>query len=130
MPRRESIIQQEIVELLSVLAARYAFLFLSVPNEAFLSAIKTFKIADKVAFAIFAILKKMGLRPGASDLIIGHAGRMYCLEVKSEIGTQSEDQILFESWCVKCGIPYVVVRSVDEVFYWLKEWGIIPKVTK
>jgi len=125
MPRPESPIQQQIVELLSALAAVHDFVFLSVPNEAFLSAIKTFRIADKVAYAIFAILKKMGLRPGASDLIIGHNGRMYCLEVKTPEGTQSADQLLFEAWCVRCGIPYVVVRSSGEVLYWLKEWGIV-----
>lgn len=78
-------------------------------------------------FGTLATLKKMGMRKGAADLVIGHAGRMYCLEVKSETGKQSDDQLGFEDWCKRCGVPYVVVRSVGEVAYWLKEWGIVPE---
>ena len=123
MPRRESVIQQEIVNYLSTLAARYDFLFFSVPNESFL--IGGLDGSGK-QFGTLATLKKMGMRKGVSDLVLAASGKIYCLEVKSETGQQSSDQILFEAWCVRCGVPYVVVRSVGEVAYWLKEWGIVP----
>jgi len=119
---RESIIQEQIANYLSALSSRYGFVYFSVPNEATLYGGR--KGGDQ--FARLAVLKKMGMRPGASDLVIGHNGRIYCLEVKNERGEQSTDQLLFEAWCLRCGIPYVVVRSVDDVAYWMKEWGIIP----
>ena len=119
---KESLIQEQIANALSALSSRWGFVYLSVPNEGTLATGRT---GDGKQFARLAILKKMGMRPGASDLIIGHSGRMYCLEVKNETGEQSTDQLLFEAWCVRCGIPYVVVRSVDDVLYWLREWGIV-----
>jgi len=124
LSRRESIIQQEIVNYLSTISARYDFLFFSVPNESFLIGGPDH---SRKQFGTLATLKKMGMRKGAADLVIGHAGHMYCLEVKSETGKQSDDQLGFEDWCKRCGVPYVVVRSVVEVAYWLKEWGIVPE---
>lgn len=122
---RESIIQETIVNYLSSISTAYGFVFFSVPNEGLVQLAKSLKVQDRLAFALIAILKKMGMRTGASDLVIGHQGRMYCLEVKNEKGEQSTDQLLFEAWCLRAGIPYVVVRSVDDVMHWLKEWGIV-----
>lgn len=121
---RESIIQEQIANALSALSSRYGFVYFSVPNEATLYGGRE---GTGKQFARLATLKKMGMRPGASDLIIGAAGRMYCLEVKNETGEQSTDQLLFEAWCLRAGVPYVVVRSVDDVMYWLREWGIMTK---
>jgi len=119
---RESIIQEQIANALSALSSRYGFVYFSVPNEGTLSTGRT---NDPKQFARLSILKKMGMRPGASDLVIGHQGRMYCLEVKNETGEQSTDQLLFEAWCLRAGVPYVIVRSVDDVMFWLREWGIM-----
>jgi len=124
MARPESLIQQQIVELLSTLAAVHDFVFFSVPNESFLLGGLN---GSGKQFGTLATLKKMGMRPGAADLVIGHEGKIYCMEVKDADGQQSADQLLFEAWCVRCGVPYVVVRSSGEVLYWLREWGIIPQ---
>ena len=121
---RESIIQEQIANALSALSSRYGFVYFSIPNE---GALATGRTGDSKQFARLATLKKMGMRPGASDLVLGWQGKMYCLEVKNETGEQSTDQLLFEAWCLRAGIPYVVVRGVDDVMYWLREWGIIPR---
>jgi hypothetical protein len=119
---RESIIQEQIVNYLSSISAAYGFVFFSVPNEA---ALYGGREGTGKQFARLAILKKMGMRPGASDLVLGWHGKMYCLEVKNESGEQSTDQLLFEAWCLRAGAPYVIVRGVDDVMYWLREWGIV-----
>jgi hypothetical protein len=72
----------------------------------------------------------MGLTPGTSDLILGHRGRMYAVEVKTPRGAQSDRQKIFEVWCHDCGIPYAVVRSVEELMARMVEWGIIPEEGK
>lgn len=116
---KESVIQESIVNFLSMICRQYGFLFFSVPNE----SITTGKTGADFGRAIN--LKKMGVLPGVSDLIIGHRGKMYCLEVKNEKGRQSERQKFFEAWCAECGVEYRVVRSVDDVHEALKEWGIV-----
>lgn len=122
---KESDIQTHIVAWLSSVSRRYGFLFFSVPNEALLSICKGLGIVDRMTFALIAILKKMGLTPGASDLIIGHAGRMYAMEIKTATGSQSENQRLFEAWCTECGIPYRIGRSLAEAQEIMREWGIV-----
>ena len=122
---KESVIQESIVNFLSMICRQYGFLFFSVPNEGLLMICKMLHIPEKISRALFALLKKTGLLPGASDLIIGYRGKMYCLEVKNEKGRQSDNQKNFEAWCADCCIPYVLVRSVDDVHEALKEWGIV-----
>jgi hypothetical protein len=116
---KESVIQESIVAYLSLISRKYGILFFSVPNEASVSG-----TAGK-DFGRAINLKKMGVTPGVSDLVVGHDGHMYCLEVKNEKGRQSKNQILFEQWCADCCIPYRVVRSVEDVHESLKEWGIM-----
>lgn len=116
---KESVIQESIVNFLSMICRQYGFLFFSVPNEA------TVRGVEGKDFGRAINLKKMGVLPGVSDLIIGCRGKMYCLEVKNEKGKQSDRQKFFEAWCADCGIPYILVRSVDDVHEALKEWGIV-----
>ena len=116
---KESVIQESIVNYLSVICRARGILFFSVPNEASVSG------ATGKDFGRTINLKKMGVTSGVSDLVIGHNGRMYCLEVKNEKGKQSKNQLLFERWCIDCGIRYRVVRSVEDVQNVLKDWGVI-----
>jgi len=76
-------------------------------------------------FGMLTKFKKMGMTPGFSDLVIGWQGRMFCMEVKSEKGVQSDGQRTFQQWCASCGTPYRVVRSLDEAQQVMVEWGII-----
>jgi hypothetical protein len=80
-------------------------------------------------FGMLTKFKKMGMTPGFSDLVIGWRGKMFCMEVKNENGKQSENQTRFSDWCTDCGIPYRVVRSLDEAQEAMVEWGIITRRT-
>ncbi len=118
----ESDTQIAIVDLLSLLSRQHNFIFFSVPNE---SAMKA-RRKDKAIYALINLLKKMGLIPGASDLVIGKAGRAYFLEVKRPGEKQTKNQIIFEAWVTAAGFEYEIATSVDETLSYLKTWGIIP----
>ncbi len=123
----ETTIQQNICSAFSLLAGRPSspFVFFAVPNEGFLKAAGTGNLRQSLICALLTNLKKIGLLPGVSDLIVLHAGRAYCLEVKTETGRQSDSQRLFEAACIRCGVPYAIVRSVDDAIKKLKEWEVI-----
>ena len=121
----ESSIQIQIVAWLSLVARRYGFLFASVPNEGMMTAALMGSLPKSALFGMLTKFKKMGMTPGFSDLIIGWQGRMFCMEVKNERGTQSDRQREFAAWCASCGVPYRVVRSLSECKEVMKEWGII-----
>lgn len=121
----ESVIQTQIVAWLSLVARRYGFLFASVPNEGMMTAALMGSLTKSALFGMLTKFKKMGMTPGFSDLVLGWRGRMFCMEVKNEKGQPSERQLAFESWCQSCGIPYRVVRSLDEAQQVMVEWGII-----
>jgi len=123
----ESVIQTQIVEWLSFMAARHSFLFFSVPNEGMMTAALMGNLPKSALFGMLTKFKKMGMTPGVSDIVIGHDGRMFAMEVKGERGKQGENQERFEQWCVRCGIPYRVVRSLDEAQAVMIEWGIIRR---
>jgi len=61
-----------------------------------------------------AILKGMGMVAGVSDLLWLHRGVLHALELKTDIGKQSSNQM---QWC-ECieaqGATYDIVRSLDE----------------
>lgn len=126
----ESVIQTQIVAWLSLCARRYGFLFASVPNEGMMTAALMGSLPKSALFGMLTKFKKMGMTPGFSDLVIGWQGRMFCMEVKNEKGKQSENQERFAAWCSSCGIPYSVVRSLDEAQQVMVEWGIIGGGTK
>ena len=121
----ESVIQTQIVAWLSLVARRYGFLFASVPNEGMMTAALMGSLPKSALFGMLTKFKKMGMTPGFSDLVIGWRGKMFCMEVKNEKGKQSENQERFAAWCASCGIPYRVVRSLDEAQQVMVEWGII-----
>ena len=66
-----------------------------------------------------AQLVTMGLFPGVGDLVVwwNTAGgvRIGYLEVKTATGRQSDRQRHFQDMCENHGIPYAVVRSVEDV---------------
>jgi hypothetical protein len=60
-------------------------------------------------------LVAMGLKKGASDLIIVLPGRVIFMEVKTGEGKQSPAQVKFEKNVKAIGHDYYVVRSVADV---------------
>lgn len=99
MNHSESLLQASIVQWLQ----DNGFYFFSVPNEGHAKKSMPF-------------LKAMGLRSGVSDLVvILPLGKICFLEVKSQVGTQSEPQKRFQRRVEELGHKYFVVRDLEEV---------------
>jgi len=59
-------------------------------------------------------LKKQGLRPGVSDLILLVQDNSIFLELKFKNGKQSEHQLFFEKVVNALGFNYYIIKSLDE----------------
>lgn len=59
-------------------------------------------------------LKATGLLAGAADLILIYNGKVLFMEVKTDIGKQSEAQIEFEHRITENGLKYYIVRSLEQ----------------
>lgn len=60
-------------------------------------------------------LVSIGVKAGVPDLqVILPGPKFIYVEVKDHKGQQSEKQKEFEAYCNKVGIPYYLVRSLDE----------------
>ncbi len=59
--------------------------------------------------------KAIGVTRGIADLayLTRNCGTIY-IELKTESGTQSKEQKEFMAQCVACGIPYYIVRSLEQ----------------
>lgn len=51
---------------------------------------------------------------GHADLAVYKDGRVWMLEVKTATGRVSPTQTKFSDCCLRYGVPYAVVRSVDD----------------
>jgi hypothetical protein len=72
-----------------------------------------------------AEFKRMGVLAGTFDLIIvTQEGRLAFLEVKDALGTLSKPQKAFGAALDAAGVPWAVVRSVDDARRVLSLWGI------
>jgi hypothetical protein len=118
--KAEAIIQSQIVELLSRFARKNKFIFFSVPNEAVL-----YDALGQRKDALLNHLKKLGMIPGVSDLVIIKNGLAYCLEVKSDKGKQSEKQKIFAGNVLTAGGRYNICNSFNEGVEILRAWGIV-----
>ena len=117
----EAQIQASIVELLTLAQNRTPILFFSIPNEALGRGGRN-RAQNAIRMARF---KKMGLLPGAADLVIVHQGEAYFLEVKTPTGRLTESQKVFASLAIECDCSYMVVRSAREAIEALHTWGIV-----
>lgn len=70
-----------------------------------------------------AQLVTMGLFPGVGDLVVWWPKGIGYLEVKTATGRQSERQRHFQEMCESHGIPYHVVRSVEDVREYMEKEG-------
>lgn len=59
-------------------------------------------------------MKATGLYKGAADLLIVHRGWVGFVELKTDTGIQSPSQRQFEAHCIEAGIPYRLVKSLEE----------------
>ena len=52
---------------------------------------------------------------GISDIIVLCEGRAYFIEVKTQTGRQSDDQMLFQEFVERAGCEYLLVRCLEDV---------------
>lgn len=71
--------------------------------------------------------KKLGVRPGVSDLILGWPNRgVGVLELKSSDGRISTQQNKFLSWANHIGWEVGTAKTVRQAHDALKRWGLKP----
>ncbi len=69
----------------------------------------------------------IGVLPGVGDLVVIHAththpiGVHYYFEVKTPMGKQSPAQESFQSRIEALGYKYMLVRTMDEFWYYIQE---------
>jgi hypothetical protein len=72
-----------------------------------------------------AILKGMGVMPGAPDLLLWHAGRSFAIELKSETGRISEAQLAMLDRLRAAGVYVAVCHGIDRAFACLEAWELL-----
>jgi len=107
----ESALQIQLVKLLH-LHARQDIAWWSVPNEGWRSA----RMGKR--------LKDMGMRPGASDLMFLIERMFHGVELKTEIGTQTETQKSFEAYITRAGGVYHIAYGLAEAIDVLEDIGV------
>lgn len=77
-----------------------------------------------------AILKGMGVKAGAPDLLLISDGRAFLIELKAEHGTLSQAQLTAHTMIRSAGAQVEVCRSLDKVRDQLAIWRISTRETK
>jgi hypothetical protein len=73
------------------------------------------------------VLKATGVRAGASDLILLHAGKAFALELKTDKGRATNAQIQFiDDWRAAGGEAYLA-HGLNEALAVLEEWGLLRR---
>jgi hypothetical protein len=72
-----------------------------------------------------ARLQAMGVLPGVSDLLLFHAGKLYCLELKAQGGRASEDQLAFVGAMDRAGAYTAIATGLDRALATLEAWGLL-----
>jgi hypothetical protein len=114
-----------------MICQRWGFIYFAPMNEGVMMVLKMFKVPEKTCYRIIGWMRKMGFLPGVSDIIIGHNGKMFCMEIKlpdqdgKKPHVQKPSQIIFEKNCHRSGVEYRIVRSLEECTACLKYWGIV-----
>lgn len=72
-----------------------------------------------------AKLKAMGVRPGVSDLILFHRGKLFCLELKAKRGRASPEQLQFIADIDREGALTALVEGLDAAIATLESWDLL-----
>ena len=95
--------------------ARAEFVWFHLANEG-----KRSRVAGEV-------LKRMGMRPGAPDLVFVKGWHVAFVELKAGRNRQTATQKQFQSDCERLDVPYRVCRSLGEVAAALVEWDFLTE---
>lgn len=80
------------------------------------------------SLALGAKMRRMGLRKGVADYMVLKNGRLAgWMEFKWKSGDLTDEQREFAAKAKRDGVPFVIIRRVEEFILALKEWGIIDK---
>lgn len=75
-----------------------------------------------------AIAKGMGVRAGASDLLLWHDGKSFALELKAPGGRPTEAQLEFIADMDRAGAFTCVAEGLDPAIRTLETWGLLRGV--
>lgn len=114
--RPEDTIQRAVVQHLRMRGAP-GLVFVHVPNGGKRKPIEA------------AIFKGLGVRAGASDLLLWHNSRSYALELKAEGGRATEAQLQFISDMNAAGAFACTVEGLDRALKTLETWGLLKGVS-
>lgn len=90
-------------------------IFFHIPNE----------ISSNKSPVFGAKLRKMGKIPGAPDYVFMWGNDCGCIEMKTEKGKLTENQVEFQKWCQTHKVKYEVCRSSESAFDVLNSWGFL-----
>lgn len=116
MTPREHQIQEAFVELLSLCADHERMMWLSIPNER--------AMRDARDESMLRRLVRMGLKPGAADLLVMWDQPMTCfIEFKAPSGKQTTLQRRFADEVRRVGASYLVHTDAHEALTNLEQLG-------
>ena len=72
-----------------------------------------------------AIFKSLGVRPGASDLLLWHDGKSFALELKAPGGRATEAQLGFLSDIERAGASTCLAEGLDPALRVLERWQLL-----
>ena len=111
---KESTIQQQIIEYLSIVAQRHNIIYFAPLNESAMMILKMFKVPETTCYKIISFLKKMGMIAGIPDLWIGFEGKAFFIEVKKPGGKASATQKLIHKALKRCGFETFVLDNIED----------------
>lgn len=110
-----------LAELRNPLATRGPVLAFHCPNGFWLPG-----LSDEASARVWRALQADGALPGASDLIIGHRGRVLLLELKrAKGGKVSDAQDAFQAQADAAGLNYRIAEGLREARALLHEMEIL-----
>ena len=95
--------------------------FFHVPNGSLLGGKRNRKGVPIQA----SIFNALGVRAGVSDLILLHAEKFYCLELKAPGGRPTEHQLKFISDADRAGAFTAMPEGLDAALATLEAWGLL-----
>ena len=72
-----------------------------------------------------AIFKGLGVKPGVSDVVAVHEGRIFALEIKTEVGRPTDSQLEFIADMEAAGAFTCVAYGLDRALAVLESWGLL-----
>jgi len=114
----EAQLQRAVVQILRLMA---------LPNVIWYSSTNGVKMAPRTA----AHMKSMGMQAGVPDLcFVDTIGKASFMELKSDKGKQSPEQIIFQKKCALNGTAYGLINNIDSAIDWLVSHHIIKEYRK